>query len=335
MAGLYGDISPRTAGAAMFPLLERAVPQMVAAKFGQVRNIGKNKTDTAKFRRYTAFAGDTPVTLVEGVTPAPGEFGSTDVNATVSQYGWHTKTTNKVVDTHEDPVLTELAENMGEIIGQWQETIVFNVLKAGTNVLYGGAGTSRATVDGAITTTVLGRVLRQLDRQNAKYINKMIKGSDTVGTVPIPATFIGLHHPDARTDLEGLTGFTQPQSYGSMTPVSDAESGAYKRIRFMQSTLYKPFLQAGASGTTLLSNGVSSASGAANADVYPTVVFGANAFATVGITGMENITPFVIQPKRSDSDPHAQRAKVGFDFWSVAVVLNDAWLVRTEHGVLN
>jgi N4-gp56 family major capsid protein len=114
-----------------------------------------------------------------------------------------------------------------------------------------------------------------------------------------------------------------------MQPLGDNEIGSYKELRFMTSTLYTPFLQAGASGSTLLTNGTT---GTGNADVYPIVIVGKDAYATVSLAGANAVTPMVVNAKPTDSDPLAQRSHVGFKMYSTAAILNDAWMVRVETG---
>jgi N4-gp56 family major capsid protein len=328
MTNTYGDITPRTAAYAAATMLARALPFLCMAKFGQQQPIPRNKTNTIKFRRYNAFTPST-TPLVEGVTPAPDAISATDVQATLAQYGRRTVITDVIQDTHEDPVLNEYSEIMGELAGQTQELVVFNAIKAGVNVLYSG-GTSRSGVNAALTTTVLNRAIRQLKRQNAKPITKMLAATDKVATQPIRPAFVAFCHPDVQQDLEALTGYVPVANYGTMQPLGDNEIGAYKEIRFLTSTLYSPFLAAGASGSTLLTNG---GTGTGNADVYPIVIVGKDAYATVSLAGATAVTPMVVNPKPSDSDPMAQRGHVSFKLYSTALILNDAWMVRVETGV--
>lgn len=326
---VYGDITPRTAAHVVLNLLERAMPFLCMAKYGQQQPIPKNKTQSVRWRRYNALPPST-VPLVEGVTPASDNITHTDVNATLQQYGRHAVITDVIQDTHEDPVLQEYTEIMGEVAGQTAELVVYNVLRAGTNVLY-ASGTSRATVNSAVTTTVLNRAIRGLRRQNAKLMTKMLAASDKVGTAPIRPGYIAFCHPDLKTDLEALDRWKDPSEYGSYSVLGENELGSYKEIRFLGSTLYAPFLAAGGNSTTLMNNGVAPGS-SLPCDVYPIVITGANAYGTVSLAGQTAISPVVVNPKPSESDPLAQRGRVGFKTWLTAVILNDAWMVRVECG---
>lgn len=328
MPNNYGDISPRTAAYAATVLLDRALPFLCMARFGQQLAIPANKTNTAKWRRYNAFVPNTNP-MVEGVTPAPDNISSTDVTAVLQQYGRYVRITDVIQDTHEDPVLNEYSEIMGELAGQTAELVVHNAIKAGTNVLYSG-GSSRLTVNAAITTTVLNRAIRQLKRQNAKTVTTMLAGTDKVGTTPIRPSYIGFCHPDLQTDMESLSGFKVPAEYGTYSPLAENEFGSYKDIRFFGSTLYAPWLAAATttgSGSTFMTNG---STGTGIPDVYPIVIVGKNAYGVLSLAGKTAVTPMVANPKVVESDPLAQRGSVGFKMYGAAAILNDAWMVRVE-----
>jgi len=318
----YGDISPRTAAYAAVKMLARAEPALCMAKFGQLQPIPRNKTNTVRFRRYNSFTPNT-VPLVEGVTPTPDQITASDVQAVLAQYGRRTQITDVIEDTHEDPVLAEYSEVMGELAGQTQELVIYNQIRAGTNVLFNN-GSARNAVNTAITTTTLGRALRTLKRQNAKYITKMLAGTDKVGTSPIRPAFIGFCHPDLENDLQALTGWRNPVEYGTYSPIAENEIGSWREIRFLSSTLFTPFADAGgAVGSMISTSGTS-------ADVYPIIIVAENAYGTVSLAGSTAVTPIVLNPKPSDSDPLAQRGHVGFKMYGTAVILNDAWMTRVE-----
>jgi N4-gp56 family major capsid protein len=309
-------------------MLDRAVPEMCMAPFGQQQPIPRNRTNVVRFRRYNGFVANT-TPLQEGVTPVADTIVHTDVEAVLRQYGRRTQVTDVIQDTHEDPVLNEYAEVMGEVAGQTLELVIYGRLLAGTNVLFAG-GTTRATVNSAITKVALDRAIRQLKRNNAKPITKMLSASDKVGTRSVRKSFIAFVHPDMETDLESIAGYLPVNDYGTQQPLHDAELGSYRNIRFMASTLYAPFLAAGASGSTLLTNG---GPGTGNADVYPIVIVGKDAFATVSLAGASAVTPIVLTPKPAPGDELGQRGSVGFKMYGTACILNDAWMVRIEAGV--
>jgi N4-gp56 family major capsid protein len=326
---LYGDITPRTAAYAVDKMLERANPQLNMGRFAVVTTVPKGKTKVCKWRRYGRLAPST-TPLSEGVTPGAGSFTVTDVSATLAQYGQYVPLTDVILDTHEDPVLNEMSEAMGETAGQSQELIVYNVLKAGSNVLYSN-GSARTAVNTAIGATVCRRAIRSLKQQDAAPLTSMISASDGVGTAPIPGCFVCFVHPNVEMDLQNTTnfptGYTRVQNYGTFKPLSDAELGSFENIRFMSSTLYTPFEDAGSAT-------LNSMLGGSAVDVYPSIVVGKNSYGTVNLGANGNgLAPIVYNPKVSDSDKLGQRGHVGYKMWSVAAILNDAWMIRVEHGV--
>lgn len=334
MSNIYGDISPRTAAYAAARMLERALPSMCLSRFGQQQPIPKNKSSTIKFRRYNGFTPSL-VPLVEGVTPSADNITFNDVSATLSQYGRRVQISDVIIDTHEDPILMEYADVMGELAAQTAEKVIFNALLGGTNVEY-TAGGSRVLTNSAITTTMLNRAIRRLKRQNAKPVTRMLAGTDKVGTAPIRGGFVAFCHPDLQVDLEALTetggqkAFKTVSEYGSGVALLPNEIGSYRDIRFLTSTLFEPWMAVGPSQSTLLTNG---GTGTGLADVYPILVVGADAYATVSLAGANAVTPMVSNPKVSDSDPMGQRAHVAFKMYSTACILNDAYMIRLEAGV--
>ncbi len=323
-AMVYGDITPRTAAFAADRMLSRAEPYLCMAKFGQMQMVPKGRTKVVKWRRYNAIPVATTA-LTEGVTPSATSITNTDVTATLNQYGDRAQITDFITDTHEDPVLQEFSDILGEAAGQTKETLLYNILKAGTNVLFAN-GAARATTNTAVTASVLRRSIRLLKRQNARMITSMLAASSDVGTTPIPPCYVAFCHPDLEPDLQAIAGFIRIQAYGTWKPLGDNEIGAFENIRFMTSSLYSPFLAAGSA--TL--NGML---GTAAVDVYPTLIVGKDAYANVALAGANAITPMVLNPgKPSDSDPLGQRGHVSYKFYHSAAILNDAWMQRIESG---
>lgn len=325
---VYGDITPRTAAYAVDKMLERAQPSLNMAKFAVVTAVPKGKTKVVKWRRYGRLA-PTTTPLTEGVTPIQGNILSTDVSANLEQYGQRVQITDVIQDTHEDPVLSELSASLGETAGQTQELILYNTIKAGTQVLYSN-GTQRDAVNTAITATVARKAIRQLKAQDARALTMMLNATDGVGTVPIPPCYVCFVHPNVEMDLQNTTnfpaGYTRIQNYGTWKPLCDNEIGSFENIRFVSSTLYTPLANAGGTLGSML--------GGTAADVYQSIVVGKDSYATVNLSASgSGLTPIVVNPKPSDSDPMGQRGHVAFKMWSTAAILNDAWMTRIEHAV--
>lgn len=326
----YGDISPRTAAYAEKELLKRAIPFMVLEKFGQSKPLPANSTKSIVFRRYTAL-DNTPTALAEGVTPGSTTMQSTDIPCVLTQYGSMITISDIIIDTHEDNILQEAIELLGEQAAQMIERMRYGILKAGTNVIYAN-GATRAAVNTPINLAMQRRVTKQLKRQNAEQITKALKSTAAFATEPVGKAFIGLLHPDGDSDVrnmlgaDGKTCFTPVEKYGSVSPY-DNEIGKVEDVRYLTSTIFTPWPDAGgAKGLMTSTSGV-------NADVYPILYIATNAYAIVALKGMFALTPMVVNPKPSDSDPLAQRGRVAWKAMQGAVILNDAWMCRLEVAV--
>lgn len=335
---IYGDISPRTAAYAVAELLKRGLPYLVLEKFGQTYPLPTNSTKVAKFRRYflsgaTGAAGDgnaasafnTPLALtplVEGVTPSGKKLANQDYTVTLAQYGDYATITDVILDTHEDRVLQQMTEVLGESAAQTVETVRYNVLKAGTNVFWANGGV-RTSVNTPVTLALQRSVTTALTRQNAKPITSVVKSTPNFRTEPIEAAFIGLVHPDLETDIRNMSGFISTKQYGTVTPWEN-EIGAVERVRYLSSTIFAPFADAGgAKGSMRSTSGT-------YADVYPILYIARDAYGIVPLKGKNALTPMVVNPKPSPGDPLAQRGTVGWKTYQATVILQDAWMARLE-----
>jgi len=336
---VYSDITPRQTAFSVANLLKRAIPYMMLEKFGQAYPIPKNSTRVAKWRRYymagaTGSAGagaggdynvpvaDTPLT--EGVTPAGSTLENKDYSVTLQQYGDFLKFTDVIMDLHEDfpPLLREMTDILGEQAAHTIETLRFNVLKAGTNVFFAN-GTTRGGVNTPLTLTLQRRITRSLKRQNAKPHTSMVASSVKYATQPIESAFIALTHPDIENDIRDLPGFIHSKQYG--TDVSmEGEIGSVEDVRYIRSTVFESWEDAGgAAGTTLSTGGTS-------ADVYPILFLARDAYGIVPLRGKDSVEVMVVQPKASTTDPLAQRGTIGWKVWNATVILQDAFMVRAE-----
>ena len=319
----YGDISPRTAAYAEKELLKRGLPYLVLEKFGQAKALPEHSTKVIKFRRYNALP-NTPTALTEGVTPAGQTLAVTDVTATLVQYGDKVTITDVILDTHEDPTLNESVNLLGEQAAQMIEKMRFGVLQAGTNVIYAN-GSARNAVNTAVSITLQRRAVRALKRQNARFITTIVRSTPSFGTENVAPGFVALIHPDLEADVRQLTGFVPAEKYGTMTPWEN-ELGKCEDVRYVSSTIFAPFADAGgAKGSMLSTSGTS-------ADVYPVLYVARDAYGIIALKGMFAVTPMVVNPKPSDSDPLAQRGHVAWKAMQTCAILNDAWLVRAEVG---
>lgn len=320
---LYGDITPRTAAYTAVELLKRAMPYLCLEKFGQAKSLPAHKTQSIKFRRYNSLGLRTDP-LTEGVTPASEKLTATDIPATLYQYGGLVEISDIVNDTHEDPILQEAVAVSSEQAAKTIETLRYNVLKACTNVFYANSVAGRSSVVAVISRTDQRRIVRALERQEAQFITNIVKSTPSFNTESILPAFVGVTHVDLTSDIRGLQGFTSVGDYGQVTPF-ETEIGACEDCRYIKSTIFSPYSDAG-SGTT---TGKITTSGT-GCDVYPVMYFGKDAYGIIALKGKYAITPVVINPVPSKSDPLGQRGSVSWKTMQTTVILNDAWMAVYE-----
>ena len=281
----------------------------------------------AIFRRYEALEKAT-TPLVEGVTPVGKNMTYTDVQCTLQQYGDYVTLTDQIADFHEDPVLQEYVGITAEQAAQTLETLRYNVLKAGSNVFYANKVAGRDSVVTAISLGDQRRVTRAFKRQNAAYITKKTASTPNYGTVAVRASYIGLVHPDLENDIRALTGFKDAVDYGASQAADEFEIGTVEDVRYIRSTIFESFADAGGNkGTMVSTSGV-------KADVYPIIYLAAHAAASVPLKGKNAITaPIVRNPGTiSDSDKLGQRGHVGWKAYFGCVILNQLFIARLETG---
>ena len=323
-ATMYGDVTPRTAAYVVRDLLKRAMPYLVLEKFGQSKALPANSTQSMIFRRYNALAlATTP--LSEGVTPPSKKLTKTDVSVTLFQYGDLVELTDIIQDTHEDPILQEAVSIVGEQAAKTVETIRYGTLKACLNVFYANQVAGRSSVVSVINRADQRRIVRALERQEAQFITKIVKSTPSFNTESILPAFVGVTHVDMTTDIRSMQGFTSVADYGNVS-AWETEIGACEDVRYIKSTIFTPYEDAGSATTTgkLTTAGV-------GCDIYPVMYFGRDAYGIVALKGKFAITPMVLNPNTPrGGDPLGQRGSVGWKTMQGTVILNDAWMAVGE-----
>ena len=310
-------------------LLERALPELVHDRFGQIRTLPTQNSLVAKFRRYESL-GTTVTPLTEGIPPASTSPSKTDVTATLATYGAYMEYTDDVELTNPDPLLTEFAQLEGEQMGQSIDLLRRNTLVGGTNVTY-ATGASRGTVNTIITSTLLAKAHRTLRSNNAAWIRQMLSGSTKVNTYPIRSCYIAIVHPHVGYDVRNISGFRGIEEYGTGEAIHESEIGSLPSagIRFLESTQARIYPDAGAAATGVGGVAVKSTTGT-SADVYITLIFGMNAYGLVPLAGNERKTFLKSRGSSGVADPLDQIGTIGWKSKTTQVILNDNFMTRIE-----
>lgn len=330
----YGDISPRTAAKATKRLLKRGQHLLVTERFGQVDPQPRKSSKTRKWRRYKSLPR-AMAPLAEGVPPTGQRLTFEDVSVTLEQYGDSVEITDVIIDTHEDPVLNEALDLCGEQAGETIEALRIVVLRSGSNVFYADGVASRATVASGPKLNDFRSVERAFSRAKARKISKIIKASPLISTEPVAPAFFAMGHTDLKADITDLAGFTPVEKYSNSDKALPGEIGKIESTRVILTAMFDPWLVAGASGTANLSGGVKVGS-AALADVYPLIVVARDSYGIVPLQGDKTgkgpmpITPMVVNPEPSKTDPLGQIGFVSWKTWQASVILNQSYIARIE-----
>lgn len=288
-------------------MLERLLPELFFMKYGEKKNIPKQSGATTSFRRLNSLAVATNA-ITEGVTPDGVDLNITKLNATVSQYGNYTKISEFINMTGLDPLLTEAAQLMGENAGESMDTLVRDVVAAGTNVITAGAKARSALLaTDKITALDILRVRRTLKRNKVKQI-------------PLPnggKGYLAFIHTDVATDLMQTQEWKDQNTYVDTKNREDGVLGKMYGIYFLEADNAVKFAGAGSAG----------------ADVYGTIFIGKGAYGVPDIEGSSK--PEIIVHKAGSAgtaDPLNQFNTVAWKSAFTTLRLNELCIVRYESG---
>lgn len=330
-------------------ILKHAVPLEVLAKGGRQVPMPKNSSDTYVARRFLPYGatsaapntffqngtGDRGNTIVqahltqEGVTPLPESITPQDVTVVVNQYSCLYGFTDKTYDLYEDDIPAAMIEQVGNRITFVNELIVYGALKGCTNQWYGGAGTTRATVSGALTLGLIRKITKALQANHGKMVTSVLAASPKYETSAVAAGYLVYMHTDYEPDIRDLPGFVPAEKYASGTPMEN-EVGKCERFRFITSPELPSFQDAGAA---VGSTGLQSTSGS-NVDVYPFIVCAADAWSQIAVRGKDSLEPTFLAPgQKSKSDPFGQRGYAGSIWWKAVMIENNGWMAVGNCGL--
>lgn len=300
-------------------LLERALPLLLHTKFAQVRDIPRNNSDVIKFRKYNSLSAATTA-LTEGVTPAGSALTVSDSSATVLQYGDYVTLSDKLKMETEDPVETEATQILGEQAALTLDNLARAILVAGTTVQYASTATQRTEITAAMKVTLaeVKEAVRTLKNNKAKKITSMVSAQSGYNTSPVDACYIGITGPDTAYDIKADTAFVPIEKYAGALKngILPGEIGKLDEVRFIETTEQKEWVDGGAS----------------DADVYATLILGANAYGVSRISGEAMKTIRKQLGSAGSADPLDQRATIGWKATFVAKILQETFMVRIEHG---
>lgn len=241
----------------------------------------------------------TNATLTEWVTPDDVAINFTTISLTANQYGMYAIISDILEDVSPVPMVANAAKviwaNMARIIDE----VIQGVLALGTNVIFAGSATTRATIAATdlLTTTDLAKANAFLSTKAAPVFGD---------------GYIAVMHPNVLFDLQTGTAtgaFLDLSKYteSGRAMIVNGEVGKIFNVRVVTSSYIQTF--------------------SSTVTVYPTYVMWKGAYWVADLQGLRS---YMVGDGASKSDPLAQRryvwAKVAFN----AIILQQDALVRIE-----
>lgn len=291
-------------------LIDEASAELVHDQFGQKRPIPANGGKTIEFRKYSPLA-KAMTALTEGVTPNGNKLNVSTITATVSQYGDYIVQSDILELTALDNTILEATKLLGRQAGLTLDTVVRNVLIAGTNVNYcpkiGTNGvetevTSRASLDktAKLTVKAIQKAVAKLRANNAKTIN---------------GDYVAIIHPYVAYDLMRDPEWIDAHKYATPENLYQGEIGKVAGVRFVQTS------------EAAILTGEGCPTGLA---VFCTLLIAEGAYGVTEITGGGLQTIVKQKGSAGTGDPLDQRSSVGWKAVKVAERLVENYLIRIE-----
>ena len=319
---------------------QQVCPYFMGTTPGQINEM--QGTSTIKWRRIEQ---ETPTTsaLTELTTTASYMQGRssdtptfTDVLATLSKYGQFYIVNEEVDLYNPNGTTAELVAVLGESAGRSLNELMRDLMEDNATQRFAANVASTAAVHAAVVVGDLNRVINELAVNSARTFSPMTTGSVEVGTAPILPAYWAICHPDVAYDVAGLTGFNSVEKYAGQTATMVGEFGTYSRagkgLRFVQSEDASKDAGAGAALSGADLNATSSVT-----DVYTIVVYGQDAFGSVGLgrkhsdgifrAGDKGAWDLISHPRGSGgtSDPFNEISTLAWKAFFAGAVLNSNW----------
>jgi N4-gp56 family major capsid protein len=294
-------------------LLERTVPNLVHAKFGQVKRIPANGGRIIEWRKFSALSTAT-TPLTEGTLYTNlKDLTVTAITGTVSQYGDAVGFSDLVSVTAIDPILTETTKILAEQAAQTIDELVRDALvSTGTTVEYANsragvstiaAGDNFAAMDGATSTVTGGSLVDLRLIALTLELNRARK---------IGGYWQAITHPRVMYDIQASTEWRELQLYNQTNRIIDGSVGEIYGIKFWVSDVAKVYTGAGSGGI----------------DVYTILLFGQDAFGIVELSGQNLQTIFKPLGSAGTSDPLNQQQTLGWKVTFGVKILQQAFMLR-------
>jgi N4-gp56 family major capsid protein len=232
---------------------------------------------------FTIFSelADATATLSETTDVTAVAMADSQVTVTLAEYGNTINTTAKLRGTSFLDVDAVAANLIGYNAGSSIDTVVANILKDATNVIYGGGGATTPTTNATVQSEDI------IEANDVRKATAQLRGSKAQ---TFNGMYMGFIHPDVSYDLRRETGaqsWRDPHNYVDTANIYNGEIGAFEAVRFIE-TPRAPLDLTGGSASTV--------------DLYSTLIMGRQSLAKAhSITDGNGAYPKVVRGPVIDS----------------------------------
>jgi len=284
-------------------LLSRLLPNLFFYNYGVKAHIDPNKGNKINFRRFNSIdLSQTNNAITEGTVPSESTMTVSKIEVALSQYGAYLAISDQLDLMGIDPVITETAINLGETAALNIDTVVRDIVSAGTNVVFPRAAITdidEILSTDIITSTVVKKAVLTLKKNNVKPCDD--------------GYYHCIIHPAVANDLMSDTLWQDVSKYNGGEAIMKGEIGRMYGVKFFESTNAKA-RENGAQTPVMC---------------YATMIFGKEAFGVVDLNGLA-LPEFFIEGPGGNNDPLHQKSTVGYKMLFACTRLNEKCLCRID-----
>lgn len=295
--------------------LERAKAELRHDFGATVKKQGMNMGKSIIFNRLTPLALITAA-LTEATNPSAVDMTSTQVTATLAEYGTFTNVGSLFKMTSIDEDLKEHVDVHGQNAGESIDNLLRLELSANAtrqlvNTVVEVSSTSGTHMSDTITGLEIRRAVRTL---------KLAKAPRFPG-----ALYRGIMAPQVSMDLMGNSEWLDAHRYTTSDAIERGVVGKLHGVEFVETN--QP--------TVNLSGGFSTSTTNV-ANVYETYIFGRGSYAMVSLDSFDAPKIYVKNPGSNSTDnPLDLFSTVGWKMPFAAKTLNATWMVKVLSGATN
>ena len=289
------------------------------------------------------YGGDADYAVVSGTFPSLTEEGgnvnavntkSVTVRGNVSEFGLHTKFTQKSIDMDSRVgILAQKTKSLGEAKGDIYEQQVQADLLAASEVNRSFAGTTATSL---ITCNRLAELtfadLRLMEQELKRLLvprdTKIISGSSKIDTKVVGKAYyvyVGQELTPMLEDMQhnSVNVWKPVESYADAGVIADGEIGAIGRFRFIEVDNMMKYRGVGAvdgvadsaDDTAGYHSSLAAGGGSDAFDVFPVLFVGSDSFATVGFEGDSSQIKTAMPKADAHNDPFGKNGSMSISWY--------------------